>query len=543
MIKPILFAGATLLLSTSVRAQDNFEGEIKWGEPFQMKRKEIGPNPIGSINGSFYSTKSKRSALSYSGNLQLMTFNLETLALQAEDEIDLEYGDFNLTLINSFIFGDKVAFITQYTDKKAKKKHYLLHELEGGTSLGKPIELAEVGWSPNKLISTKKSRETSKNTGEFSFRLLISDDHESMMISYENEATSGTQTILLDKNFNEVGRGVIDVPYEEFGVVEGRLSNTGRFYSVGYEVEKDESTGLIKREIDVAGDYHVLIYNAVNGELEDFDLNIEREIVSVGIKILEDESFVAYGMYSNDDATGVSGAYFMKVDKERNVNYTERDEFAEDFITQHWTARQLRKAEKKKTRKNPKKQAEPSLYSYIMHDLVVKDNGDMVLLAEQYYMYVTSHTYTDANGISHTSYTYHYIYNDILAVNCTSEGVITWKNKVKKRQHSTNDGGKYSSFFTLFQGDNIMMIYNDSEANMDETDEEDKKKRKVKRNTVAAIITLESDGEISRKTFFDFENDEKRTLVPKMCEKMSENEMLLYTQASKKGRILGWVTL
>ena len=119
------------------------------------------------------------------------------------------------------------------------------------------------------------------------------------------------------------------------------------------------------------------------------------------------------------------------------------------------------------------------------------------------------------------------------------EGDITWKNKVKKRQHSTNDGGKYSSFFTLFQGDNIMMIYNDSEANMDETDEEDKKKR----NTVAAIITLGSDGEISRKTFFDFKNDEKRTLVPKMCEKMSENEMLLYTQASKKGRILGWVTL
>ncbi|MDG1657637.1 MAG: hypothetical protein P8M19_01740 [Crocinitomicaceae bacterium] len=119
------------------------------------------------------------------------------------------------------------------------------------------------------------------------------------------------------------------------------------------------------------------------------------------------------------------------------------------------------------------------------------------------------------------------------------EGDITWKNKVKKRQHFTNDGGKYSSFFTLFQGDNIMMIYNDSEANMDETDEEDKKKR----NTVAAIITLGSDGEISRKTFFDFKNDEKRTLVPKMCEKMGENEMLLYTQASKKGRILGWVTL
>ena len=122
MLKSILFVGATLLLTATTTAQDDFEGDIRWGEPFTMKRKEVGPNPIGSTNGSFYSTKSKRSALSYSANLQLMTFNLETLSLQAEDELDLEYGDFNLTLINSFVFGEKVVFITRYVDKKAKKK-------------------------------------------------------------------------------------------------------------------------------------------------------------------------------------------------------------------------------------------------------------------------------------------------------------------------------------------------------------------------------------------------------------------------------------
>jgi hypothetical protein len=372
---------------------------------------------------------------------------------------------------------------------------------------------------------------------------VISDDAKTMMISYDLPGNSGTQTVLIDKDLNEVSRGVIDIPFEEFEVVQGRLSNTGRFYTVGYEVEKDETTGLIKREIDVAGDYHVMIYDAVDGNLVDFDLDIDRDISSVGIKILADESFVTYGMYSNFDAKGISGAFFMKVDKNQTVLFTELDEFAEDFITQHWTARQKKKAEKTKKKKNPKKQAEPSLYSYIMHDLVVKDNGDMVLLAEQYYMYVTSHTYTDANGVSRTTYTYHYIYNDILAVNCTPAGEITWKEKVKKRQHSINDGGYYSSFFTMIQGDNIQMIYNDSEANMDDVDEEDKSKRKVRKNGVAAIITLGAGGNMSRKTFFDFDEDDKRTLVPKMCEKMSDTEMLIYTKGAKKSRILGWVNM
>jgi len=87
------------------------------------------------------------------------------------------------------------------------------------------------------------------------------------------------------------------------------------------------------------------------------------------------------------------------------------------------------------------------------------------------------------------------------------------------------------------------MIYNDSEANMDDVDEEDKDKRKVKRNGVAAIITLGEDGNMSRKTFFDFNEDEKRTLVPKKCEKMSETEMLIYTKGTKKSRVLGWVTM
>jgi hypothetical protein len=542
MIKSIFLLGAALLLSTTINAQDEFEGEIRWGAQILLKRKEQGPFPIGTTNGSLYATKIKTSRLVHHPEITFQTFNLGSLGLHAEHILDLEYGEFDLDIESSFIYGDKVVFITSYIDKSASKRYYLLHEIESGSRFGKPIVLAELAWAKNKVLLTSKAIEARAESGQYSFRYVISDDKETMMVSYELPDTKGTQTLLLDKDLNEVSRGAIDIPYEEFTVIDAQLSNTGRFYTVGHEIEKGESGGLIKREINIPGKYHALIYDAVDQSIHDFDLDIGKKIVSVGIKLLPDEGFVAHGMYSNENAKGVSGAFFMKVDKDRNILFTELEEFEEDFITQDWTDRQKKKADKKKD-KHPEKQAEPSLYSYTMHDMVIKDNGEMVLIAEQYYMYVTSHTYTDANGQSHTTYTYHYIYNDILLVNCSPEGEISWKNKVKKRQHSTNDGGYYSSFFTMTQGENIHMIYNDSEANMDETDEEDKAKKSVKKNRVAAIITVGVDGSMERHTFFDFNEDEARTLVPKMCEKMGEKEMLIYTKGPKNSRILGWVTL
>jgi len=550
MFKLIVLLGAFLIGSSALMAQDDFDGDIRWGVPIKMKKKEYGPNPIGVADNSFYATKTKKN------HTYVQTFGLKSLALEKETELELTYKGFRLNRINSFVFAEQVIFITSYIDKKAKKQHYLLHKLNSSDQLAKPIELAVTGWAPRKLVATKKAVAKAKAAGAYSFSYIVSDDYESMMVGFMN-SDQENEFILLDKDLEEVGRTIMELPYEEFMVTSGRLTNSGRYYMIGYENKTEETDGLIKRQIEIAGDYHIFVHDAVNGELEDIDLDITKDIVSVSLKVMPDESTVAFGMYSNEDARGISGAFFQKISKEREVEFTTLEEFEEDFITQHWTERQKKKAEKKKKKKNPKKKAEPSLYSYIMHDLAIKENGDMTLIAEQYYMYVTSHTYTDANGNSRTTYTYHYIYNDIIAVNCTPSGEVTWKQKVKKRQHSTNDGGYYSSFYTLVQGSNIFLMYNDKEANMEDAEEAvtSKQKRTQKRNTVAALITITEDGDSKRETLFDFDEEQSRTLVPKRCEKMSDNEVLLFAEMtgkakaiviggkSRRTKILGWLTL
>lgn len=523
------------LIGSLLLGQSNFDGDIRWGEEIKMKRKEFGPMPIGVADGSLYSTKRVKK------DTYLQELSLKTLSITEESEMDFTYNGFDLLSLGNFVFADRPIFMTSYIDKKEETRHYLLHELENN-DLGDPIELATVPYVRIGLVGARKKAEEAAEMGAYSFNRIVSDDYETMMISFKN-ADGQTETVLYDKDLEEVSRQEMEMPFENFQMTTGRLSNKGRYYMIGFEYEVEESKALLGRDRRVAGDYHMIMFDAVTGDMEDVILDIDKDIYSSSLKIMDDESCVVYGMYSNEDASGVSGAFFQKFDANYNVDFTTLEEFEEDFITQFWSDRAKKKAEKKKKKKNSKKE-EPSLYNYIMHDLAIKENGDMVLLAEQYYMYVTTQTHSNGNGGTYTTTTYHYHYNDVIAVNCAPNGTVSWKQKVKKRQYSTNDGGYYSSFHTIVQENQVFLMYNDKEANMEDADEAGNAldKRKQRRNTIAALITISEDGESTKNTLFDFEEDVSRRLVPKQCQKMSDTEILLYTTAKGKSRILGWMT-
>lgn len=525
------------LLSFSTLAQEDFNGSIKWGEPFNVSKREYGPTPIGVAGTNFYATSSVKQ-IEY-----INSFDLESMSFENKGKLSFVDGKNKLTKKSSMIFGDDVLYITSYVDKAAKKEHFLLHKIQDNLMLGEGIELVALDWEKTpKIVMTQKALDK-KLGATNAFSAMASSDNKSLLVFYsESMKTTEYTTIMFDENLEELGREQMVLPYAAYATISVQFSNDGRYYMLGYETTEEESTGLIKRTIKGKGDYHVLVYDPMTGSMEDFTLNLDKNIQSSAIRVMDDGSIYIYGMYSEEDAVGVSGAFFEKYSNSYDLIFSEVTEFEADFITQHWSEKEKKKAEKKEER-NPEKAKEPALYNYIMHGLAVKDNGDVVLIAEQYYMYVTSHT-TYVNGRAQTTYTYHYIYNDVVTVNCTSEGEITWKNLIKKRQHSINDGGYYSSFYTAVDGNEVIFVYNDKEANLDDAEETTsrKEKKQAERNTVAAFIRLSEDGEFDRRTLFDFEGDDSRTLVPKLCRKLGENEFLLYTNAPKRGKILGRVT-
>ena len=127
-----------------------------------------------------------------------------------------------------------------------------------------------------------------------------------------------------------------------------------------------------------------------------------------------------------------------------------------DIINQNLRARKVKKNKKKES-----KNKTVGLSNLEPRSLYIHDDGSMIIVGEQYYVVV--HTSTDANGNTHTSYTYHY--DDILVTKINKDGSLAWMRKLPKRQHSKRVTGSMS--FKLVEGvDDLYFVYMDNIKNL-----------------------------------------------------------------------------
>jgi dipeptidyl aminopeptidase/acylaminoacyl peptidase len=171
--------------------------------------------------------------------------------------------------------------------------------------------------------------------------------------------------------------------------------------------------------------------------------------------------------------------------------------------------------------------------SFSLNDLIVKENGDILLLAEQYDSYEIGPLVN-------------YNYKDILVVNYSQDAGVNLMKMLKKRPQPA-DRFMYSSFSVVSRGNTVHLVYNATEADADVAKYDQmsaSEKKNAQKNAVAAMYTIEENGEIYQQKLFDMEDD--IALRPQSCMQMSEREMLLLT-SSLKGQMniltFGWLIL
>ena len=211
-------------------------------------------------------------------------------------------------------------------------------------------------------------------------------------------------------------------------------------------------------------------------------------------------------------------------------------QFSEDFITQGWSDRSLRRAERR--RKQGK--GDPELFSYTMRDVTFLNDGSILGTMEQYYVQVRS----SVDGrVDQSSNMYYYYYNDIIAYKIDTAGAFSWVSKIEKDQVSVNDGGPYSSFESFVDNGKVYFIFNDNRQNYDEAGNFLNPERlhsanySRRKNAVALTsIDLES-GESTRTNFL--ERDVSNTLVvPKLFKvNYRTGELIIYSVAGRKEKI------
>ena len=320
---------------------------------------------------------------------------------------------------------------------------------------------------------------------------------------------------VFDNSFNEEWKTRISLPFEKglSKIQSVNLSNSGIVYILTSVYTSKKERNRRERNFE---NYIIVIDSS--GIIANHKLELKDKFIrELKLNIDENGDLICGGFYSNEGYRS-DGIFYMNLDaKNFKIKNQSMKPFDLEFIVQGMSDRA-----KSKTVKKSRKGKEVGLTHVNFRDFIVKENGGALLVGEYIHIYTT--TTTNANGFTTT--TTHYHYDDIYAISISMNGNIEWAKKIPKMQHTSNDGGFYSSFFTVIYEDVVHFIYNSH----------DRKQNHLK------VSSINGKGEVKHGNLVSNHKRENLRIRPKSCEQVSKDAFVIFATSRKSYR-LGKVTM
>ena len=522
----LLILSLTLFVHLSVGQKKSEKVDILWGPEQKEARNSTLSDIVGFDDSGIYAYKVRRKGLN--GRKQSVKLEHYNNGMLQTKSVLLNLKDKKRERDFEFIIhlNDKLYLFSSYVDNRQKKNSLYVQSIDKSTLRGANDirTVAEIDFAGNGKF----------NSGSFDFEL--SRDSSKLLVyyslPYERGENEKVGIHVLDQDLNQLWEKEITLPYtsELFDVEDYEVDNDGNLHLLGIVFNKRR---IEKRRGAPNYKYQILSYYENGRTLTEYPVEIKGKFITdMQIAINQDQDIICGGFYSAEGTFSILGSYFLRIDaRTKEVKSQSFKDFGIDFITQNMTEKRERK-----TRRKANKGKDVELYEYDLDGIILREDGGAVLIGEQYYIRVSTSTSVDANGNTHTTTTYNYIYNDIIVINVSPDGTIEWNSKIAKRQTSSNDGGFYSSYALSVVGDKLYFIFNDNPKNLFYKGE-----GKIypfirsKKESVVVLITLESNGIQTREALFSSGEADIITR-PKVCEQISDNEMVLFGQRKKTQR-------
>jgi len=520
----VFFIVLTMFCSHLFAQTTSKKVQIEWGQE-EKTNKHTDFKKIISYNQSSFITLSGSPSMGklrgtntsvlghYNNNLQ----KLKTVVNESINERNTVFED----IIE--IGGELYLFYT-ILDNKAKQNSLYIKQIDKTTLRyrTKGEKLAEINY------------EGSRRYNSGSFGIDYSRDSSKILIFYNTPFKKGEQEKfgfhVFDNNMNQLYHKFVTLPYIEelFDVEDFVIDNEGNIHVLGLlfnEKRTQKRKGLPNYE------YRILSYYNVGEEVIEYPVKIKGVYLKdMRIVINSNRDIVCAGFYSSDENSRVTGCFFLKIDsKTKNVIEEKTNEFQLDIITQNLST----KKEEKVSRKAAKGK-NIDMPRFDLRNIVLRDDGGILLIGEQYKVVVHTHTSTNAQGVTTTSYTYTYYYDDIIVVNLHPNGSIDWAQKIAKMQRTNNDNGYYSSYALAIVEDRLFFIFNDNPQNLFYKGSGLPKAYSGIKKSLVMLVEINNKGEQSREALFTAKQAGLYTR-PKVCMQISSNEMIMYTR--KKNNI------
>ncbi|MEO0472095.1 MAG: hypothetical protein AAF206_20880 [Bacteroidota bacterium] len=408
----------------------------------------------------------------------------------------------------------RLYFFSSFFNEK-KNKNYLMMERLDPMSLqpkGEPIKLMEI------------EAEKRKNRG--SFDITVSRDSSKVMAfankPYQKNDSETVAVAVFDSKMQELWTRDITIPYSDklFGVRSRKVSNNGEVYFAGRLSEsKAEIKAKKKRDGNVDRSnyrYKLLAYRKNGTEEKEYDLDLGEDFISgYQYRIGPNGDILCGGFYS-ERKKGLKGMFTFTIDNETGDLKNKRlTPFAESFLRKMIGERRTDKGK--------------GLSNYYLDRLIVRGDGGMVLVGEEFY--TITHTRTNSQGQTSTYTTFHYL--DILVVNIGPEGEVEWYKNIPKRQEGrTRD---FSSYRMMIEGGKLHFLFNDHEDNIASNRQGNLRNFTGSKRGRLGMVTLDAEGKMS-STALVKSKDVGVYMMPGLSIQYSNKNMLVYAEKRKKYR-------
>ncbi len=517
-----LFTMVTLVLvmSQTMFGQKTLSNvEMKWGKEFKESKKTTLVDIIGHDNNSIYALK-QRIGFFAGGKRYLDQFD-KNMNLVNSMELELEYQGKELYPDFIIFFNNKLYLFSLFVNKSQKKNYLFVSSIN--------MKTLKINNDLKKIAEISYSGFSRYNTGEFDYD--ISRDTSKLLIYYNLPYNKGEKERfgfhVYDIDLNLLWERDVALPYKEelFAIEDYKVDNNGNTYIQG-RLYKDVKK--VKRKGKPNFIYQLIAYSNEGKIQTEYPIRLPNLFITdMSFDIAENNDIICGGFYSEEGTFSIKGCYFLTVDGEtKKITSKSLKEFSVTFITQNMKERTA-----SKTKKKAQKGKSVELYDYDLGDFVLRSDGGVVLIGEQYKYYYRTTT-TTTNGSTSTRTTHHFLYNDIIIINIDPNGEIEWATKIPKEQHTINDWGLNSSYALAVVDDKLFFIFNDNPKNLYYKGTGAVQRYTGRKNSIVTVVEVDNDGKKNRAALYKT-SDFTVATRPKVCEQISNNEMIIFGQKKK----------
>ena len=485
--------------------------EAEWGIPFKNVKGDLYTSVIGQTANGFIVEKRKITGTKtfeyiierYSKS----TFDLEfsTTIYNGKTASENEKTEFVVDVNGSVMLNDAiVVFITKYHIKEDTYIVFAQKLSLDGSLIGKMIELDRYK-TPEKSLR-----------GQFEF--CNTPDKEHVVIYYKRPylvyADENFKVRKYNKEMDLVWEKNLVFPYKgkDFNLFNLKVMQDGNVYMLARIFSDSEAERQKNNNREATYFYRLLSFTDTDTIQEttfkQTDISISKKwITDVAYTLVHDE-IVCSGFYADKKDMSISGMFFLRMEKSTGKSRgLDTEEFSKNLLVEYIPEKPTPRG--------------MGLRDFELHDLVVKNDGSVIFIAEQFY--IETVCYTDNKGA--ISCKDNFNYNDIFVVNVNSKGEIAWHARIPKKTKDANNG-YYLSYALAVSENKLHFLYNDNPANI-----EIKDIRRLKpmspSSSVTVLAEINSKGEVSREKIFDGSNS-KVYIKSNLGEQIADKEMIIF---------------